>query len=107
MIEEKISMISAEKIALEDLLKRANAEFQNDKKVIELYEKYRRLFKESVVLEDFQVHRDDFDNNDNDGGSNLSNAPASSNSLADRTNHPIHHGLWMHKANDRKPQAAV
>ncbi|GJX27918.1 ulp1 protease family, C-terminal catalytic domain-containing protein [Tanacetum coccineum] len=68
MIEEKISMISAEKIALEDLLKRANAEFQNDKKVIELYEKYRRLFKESVVLEDFHAHIDDFDNNDNDGG---------------------------------------
>ncbi|GKE33889.1 ulp1 protease family, C-terminal catalytic domain-containing protein [Tanacetum coccineum] len=68
MIEEKISMISAEKIALEDLLKRANAEFQNDKKVIELYKKYRRLFKEFVVLEDFHAYIDDFDNNDNDGG---------------------------------------
>ncbi|GJU64964.1 ulp1 protease family, C-terminal catalytic domain-containing protein [Tanacetum coccineum] len=63
-----IWLSSAEKIALEDLLKRANAEFQNDKKVIELYEKYRRLFKESVVLEDFHAHIDDFDNNDNDGG---------------------------------------
>ncbi|GJU79948.1 hypothetical protein Tco_1282313 [Tanacetum coccineum] len=41
MIEEKISMISAEKIALEDLLKRANVEFPNDEEVIELYEKYR------------------------------------------------------------------
>ncbi|GKB13182.1 hypothetical protein Tco_0847105 [Tanacetum coccineum] len=68
MIEEKISMISAEKIALEDILKRANVEFPNDEEVIELYEKYRRLFKESVVLEDFQAHIDDFDNNDNDGG---------------------------------------
>ncbi|GJY32475.1 ulp1 protease family, C-terminal catalytic domain-containing protein [Tanacetum coccineum] len=67
MIEKKISMIAAEKIALEDLLKRANSEFKNDKKVIELYEKYKRLFKESVVLEDFQAHIDDFDNNDNDG----------------------------------------
>ncbi|GKD29144.1 hypothetical protein Tco_1239922 [Tanacetum coccineum] len=36
MIEEKISMISAEKIALEDLLKRANAEFQNDKKILQI-----------------------------------------------------------------------
>ncbi|GKD90799.1 hypothetical protein Tco_1366306 [Tanacetum coccineum] len=68
MIEEKISMISAEKIALEDLLKRANAEFPNDEKVIELCEKYRRLFKESVFVEDFQAHIDDFDDNDNDGG---------------------------------------
>ncbi|GKC60401.1 hypothetical protein Tco_1087999 [Tanacetum coccineum] len=68
MIEEKISMISAEKIALEDLLKRANAEFPNDEKVIELCEKYRRLFKESVFVEDLQAHIDDFDNNDNDGG---------------------------------------
>nr|GEZ94656.1 ulp1 protease family, C-terminal catalytic domain-containing protein [Tanacetum cinerariifolium] len=47
MIEKKISMISAEKIALEDLFKRANAEFPNDGKIIELYEKYKRLFKES------------------------------------------------------------
>ncbi|GJX65752.1 ulp1 protease family, C-terminal catalytic domain-containing protein [Tanacetum coccineum] len=68
MIEEKISMISAEKIALEDLLKKANAEFPNDEKVIELCEKYRRLFKESVFVEDFQAHIDDFDNNDDDGG---------------------------------------
>nr|GEZ21284.1 ulp1 protease family, C-terminal catalytic domain-containing protein [Tanacetum cinerariifolium] len=68
MIEKKISMIYAEKIALEDLFKRANAEFPNDGKVIELYEKYRRLFKESVFVEDFQAHIDDFDNNDNDGG---------------------------------------
>ncbi|GJT59454.1 ulp1 protease family, C-terminal catalytic domain-containing protein [Tanacetum coccineum] len=68
MIEEKISMISAEKIALEDLLKRAKAEFPNDEKVIELCEKYRRLFKEFVFVEDFQAHIDDFDNNDNDGG---------------------------------------
>ncbi|GJX07139.1 ulp1 protease family, C-terminal catalytic domain-containing protein [Tanacetum coccineum] len=68
MIEEKISVISAEKIALEDLLKRANAEFQNDEKVIELYEKYRRLFKQSVFLEDFQADIDDFDNNDDDRG---------------------------------------
>nr|GEX68260.1 peptidase C48, SUMO/sentrin/Ubl1 [Tanacetum cinerariifolium] len=68
MIEEKISMISAEKIALEDLSKKANAEFSNDEKVIELCEKYRILFKESVFVEDFQAHIDDFDNNDNDGG---------------------------------------
>nr|GEV27935.1 cytochrome P450 [Tanacetum cinerariifolium] len=47
MIEEKISMISDEKIALEDLLKRANVEFPNDEKVIKLY---------------------DSDNNDDDGG---------------------------------------
>nr|GEV87639.1 hypothetical protein [Tanacetum cinerariifolium] len=47
MIAKKISTISAENIALEDFLKRANAEFSNDEKVIELY---------------------DFDNNDNDGG---------------------------------------
>nr|GEX36511.1 hypothetical protein [Tanacetum cinerariifolium] len=68
IIEERISMISAEKITLEDLLKRANAKFSNDEKVIELCEKYRRLFKESVFVEDFQAHIYDFDNNDNDGG---------------------------------------
>ncbi|GJT48306.1 hypothetical protein Tco_0974463 [Tanacetum coccineum] len=71
MIEEKISMISAEKIALEDLLKRANAEFLNDEKVIELCEKYRRLFKESVFVKDFQAHIDDFDNNDDHGSDNV------------------------------------
>nr|GFA83125.1 cytochrome P450 [Tanacetum cinerariifolium] len=47
---------------------RANAEFPNDGKVIELYEKYRRLFKESIFVKDFQAHIDDFDNNDDDGG---------------------------------------
>nr|GFB59223.1 ulp1 protease family, C-terminal catalytic domain-containing protein [Tanacetum cinerariifolium] len=65
---EKISMIYAKKIALEDLFKRANAEFPNDGKVIELYEKYRRLFKESVFVEYFQAHTNDFDNNDDDEG---------------------------------------
>nr|GEV05361.1 hypothetical protein [Tanacetum cinerariifolium] len=68
MIEEKISMIIAEKIALEDLFKMANAEFLNDEKVIELCEKYRRLFKEYVFVKDFQSHTNDFDNNDDDAG---------------------------------------
>ncbi|GKA90229.1 ulp1 protease family, C-terminal catalytic domain-containing protein [Tanacetum coccineum] len=68
MIEQKISMISVEKIALQDLLKRANVEFPNDEKVIELCEKYRRLFKESIFVKDFKAHTDDFDNNDDDGG---------------------------------------
>nr|GEU57468.1 hypothetical protein [Tanacetum cinerariifolium] len=68
MIEDKISIIYAEKIALEDLFKRANVEFANDGKVIELYEKYIRIFKEYVIVEDFQVHIHDFDNNDDDGG---------------------------------------
>nr|GEX66193.1 hypothetical protein [Tanacetum cinerariifolium]GEX66201.1 hypothetical protein [Tanacetum cinerariifolium] len=39
--------------------------------------------------------------------SNLSNAPSSTNSFIDHTNHPIHRRLWMHKAHDRKPQVAV
>nr|GFB31568.1 hypothetical protein [Tanacetum cinerariifolium] len=68
MIEERISMKSAEKIALEDIFKRANVEFPNDEKVIELYEKYKRLFMGYVFVEDFQAHTDDFDNNDDDGG---------------------------------------
>nr|GFA59782.1 ELM2 domain-containing protein [Tanacetum cinerariifolium] len=68
MIEEKFSMISTEKIALEDLLKRGNAEFPNDEKVIEQHEKYRRLFKQSVFLEDFHGHIDDFDKNEDVGG---------------------------------------
>ncbi|GJX51832.1 WD repeat-containing protein VIP3 [Tanacetum coccineum] len=67
MIEEKILMISAEKVALEDLLKRANTEFPNDKNVIELYKKYGRLFKEAVFPKDSQAHLDDFDNNDGGG----------------------------------------
>ncbi|GKG48052.1 hypothetical protein Tco_0509937, partial [Tanacetum coccineum] len=45
-------------VALEDLLKRANTEFSNDEKVIELYEKYERLFKEAVFSEDSQAHLD-------------------------------------------------
>ncbi|GKA15930.1 retrovirus-related pol polyprotein from transposon TNT 1-94 [Tanacetum coccineum] len=40
-------------------------------------------------------------------GSNLSNSLLSSKCFTDRTNHPIHHRLWMHKAHDRKPQVAV
>ncbi|GJT11969.1 hypothetical protein Tco_0859011, partial [Tanacetum coccineum] len=67
MIEEKILMISAKKVALEDLLKRANTEFPNDKNVIELYKKYGRLFKEAVFPKDSQAHLDDFDNNDGGG----------------------------------------
>ncbi|GJU04493.1 retrovirus-related pol polyprotein from transposon TNT 1-94 [Tanacetum coccineum] len=43
----------------------------------------------------------------NDLGSNLSKVPSSSKSFADRTNHPIHRRLWMHKAHDRKPQVAM
>ncbi|GJR42401.1 retrovirus-related pol polyprotein from transposon TNT 1-94 [Tanacetum coccineum] len=43
----------------------------------------------------------------NDLGYNLSNVPSFSNSFADRTNHHIHHRLWMHKAHDEKPQVAV
>ncbi|GJX27907.1 hypothetical protein Tco_0235986 [Tanacetum coccineum] len=39
--------------------------------------------------------------------SNWLNAPSSSNSLADSTNHPIHCRLWMHKAHDEKPHIAV
>nr|GEX84462.1 hypothetical protein [Tanacetum cinerariifolium] len=61
-------MISAEKIALEDLLKRGNAEFPNDEIVIKLHEKYRRLFKQSVFLKDFHGHIDDFDKNEDVGG---------------------------------------
>ncbi|GKC13762.1 hypothetical protein Tco_1010544 [Tanacetum coccineum] len=70
-------MISPEKVALEDLLKRANTEFPNDEKVIELYAKYERLFKEAVFSEDSQAHLDDFDNddgggdNDDDGSDNV------------------------------------
>ncbi|GKA36870.1 hypothetical protein Tco_0723435 [Tanacetum coccineum] len=67
MIEEKLSMISSEKVALEDLLKRANIKFSNGEKFVELYEKYGRLFKEAVFPKDFQAHLDDFDNNDGRG----------------------------------------
>nr|GEV70190.1 putative ribonuclease H-like domain-containing protein [Tanacetum cinerariifolium] len=64
---EKIS-ISAKKIALEDLFKRANTKFLNDGKFIELYEKYRIPFEESVFVKDLQAHTDDFYNNDDGGG---------------------------------------
>ncbi|GJV83863.1 retrovirus-related pol polyprotein from transposon TNT 1-94 [Tanacetum coccineum] len=40
-------------------------------------------------------------------GSNLSNSPSSSKCFADRTNHPIHCRLWIHKAHVRKPQVDV
>nr|GEU97577.1 ubiquitin-specific protease 13 [Tanacetum cinerariifolium] len=67
-IEDKFSIIFVEKIALVDLFKRVNAEFPNEGKVIELYEKYRILFKESVFVEAFQVYIHDFYNNDDDKG---------------------------------------
>ncbi|GKD85791.1 hypothetical protein Tco_1356945, partial [Tanacetum coccineum] len=50
MIEEKLSMISDEKVSLEDLLKRANTEFPNDENVVDLHEKYGRLFKEDLFV---------------------------------------------------------
>nr|GEX10742.1 hypothetical protein [Tanacetum cinerariifolium] len=40
-------------------------------------------------------------------GSNLSNSPSSSNSFIDRTNHPIHRQLWMHKAHNGKPKLLI
>nr|GEW08032.1 peptidase C48, SUMO/sentrin/Ubl1 [Tanacetum cinerariifolium] len=67
MIEEIFLMISNEKVEIEHLLKRAITEFLNDEKVVELLEKYGRLFKETVLLEYFQTRLDDFDNNDGGG----------------------------------------
>ena len=40
-------------------------------------------------------------------GSNLSISPSSSKCFVDRTNHPIHRRLWMHKAHDYKTKVAV
>nr|GEX58507.1 hypothetical protein [Tanacetum cinerariifolium] len=68
MIEEKISMISAEKIALEDLSKKANANSQMMKRLLSYVRNIKDFFKESLFVEDFQAHIDDSDNNDDDEG---------------------------------------
>nr|GEX94866.1 peptidase C48, SUMO/sentrin/Ubl1 [Tanacetum cinerariifolium] len=60
-------MISTKKVALKDLLKRADTKFPNDEKVFELNENFGRLFKEVVFPEDLQAHLDDFVNNDGGG----------------------------------------
>ncbi|GKD53985.1 hypothetical protein Tco_1287372, partial [Tanacetum coccineum] len=60
LIEEKLKIISDEKAELEDLMRKANTQFPNDEDVRELYEKYEGVFKEIVLLEEEQVHVDDF-----------------------------------------------
>ena len=70
-IEEKLSIISDEKHDLEDILKHANSEYPGDKNVLRLYEKYVELFKETVSLDQEEVHVDDFSQEDhekNEGG---------------------------------------
>ena len=70
MINEKLSSISRQKVELENLLKNANTEFPNDEDVLELYNKYGALFKETVALEDLHIDhfepqdRQDDDSND-------------------------------------------
>nr|GEV82438.1 hypothetical protein [Tanacetum cinerariifolium] len=64
MIEEKILMISSEKIAHKDLLKKANAEFLNDEKFIELCKNDNHGFdnvgkkKESVAKDVVNAEKD-------------------------------------------------
>ncbi|GJX73908.1 hypothetical protein Tco_0312503 [Tanacetum coccineum] len=60
LIEEKFKIISDEKAELEDLMRKSNTQFPNDEYVRELYEKYGGVFKETVLLEEEQVHVDDF-----------------------------------------------
>lgn len=70
-IEEKLSIMSDEKHDLEDFLKHANSEYPGDKNVLRLYEKYVELFKETVSLDQEEVHVDDFSQEDhekNEGG---------------------------------------
>lgn len=82
MIEEKLSIISDEKLEVENILRKANTEFPNDEDVLRLYEKYCGVSKETILLQQDQIHVDDFhaedggDNNDdggnnNDGGENV------------------------------------
>ncbi|GJS63717.1 hypothetical protein Tco_0678281 [Tanacetum coccineum] len=60
LIEEKLKFISDEKAELEDILRKANTQFLNDEGIRVLYEKYVGVFKETVLLEEEQVHVDDF-----------------------------------------------
>ncbi|GJV03183.1 putative reverse transcriptase domain-containing protein [Tanacetum coccineum] len=60
LIKEKLKIIFEEKAKLEDLLRKDNTQFLNDEDVRELYEKYGEVFKETVLLEEEQVHVDDF-----------------------------------------------
>ncbi|GJR47912.1 ulp1 protease family, C-terminal catalytic domain-containing protein [Tanacetum coccineum] len=59
LIEEKLKIISDEKAELENLLRKANTQFPNDEDVRELYDEYGGVFKETVFLEEEQVHVDD------------------------------------------------
>ncbi|GJT74110.1 hypothetical protein Tco_1040835 [Tanacetum coccineum] len=60
LIEEKLKFISDEKAELEDILRKANTQFLKDVGVRVLYEKYVGVFKDTVLLEEEQVHVDDF-----------------------------------------------
>ncbi|GJS02271.1 reverse transcriptase domain-containing protein [Tanacetum coccineum] len=60
LIEEKLKFISDEKAELEDILRKANTQFSKDVGVHVLYEKYVGVFKDTVLLEEEQVHVDDF-----------------------------------------------
>ncbi|GJV89070.1 hypothetical protein Tco_1533008 [Tanacetum coccineum] len=74
-IEEKLFIIYDESLELKDLLKKANTKFLNDKYVLRVYDKFGGVFKETILLEENQVHVNYFQagdggDNSDDGGNN-------------------------------------
>nr|GEY61652.1 peptidase C48, SUMO/sentrin/Ubl1 [Tanacetum cinerariifolium] len=57
MIEEKLSSISKETAKVETLLRDTNKEFLNDDNVKQLFEQYKGVFKEIVLLEEARAKK--------------------------------------------------
>ncbi|GKE09933.1 ulp1 protease family, C-terminal catalytic domain-containing protein, partial [Tanacetum coccineum] len=68
--EEKLSLICAERVMLEEYMRKARLENPGDGKFIGLHEKYFNLFKDPISFED-DGNGDDGDDDANDGDGNV------------------------------------
>nr|GEZ47782.1 hypothetical protein [Tanacetum cinerariifolium] len=76
--EEKLSLICAKRVILEDYMRKASLKCPSDGKFVALHEKYANLFKDSISFEDDEngdnvgddddENGDDDENMDDDGG---------------------------------------
>nr|GFC30950.1 hypothetical protein [Tanacetum cinerariifolium] len=76
--EEKLSLICAERVILEDCMRKASLKCPGDGKFVALHKKYVNLFKDPISFEDDgngdnvgdddDENRDDDENGDDDGG---------------------------------------
>ncbi|GJT65959.1 hypothetical protein Tco_1017439 [Tanacetum coccineum] len=68
--EEKLSLIYAEKVMLEEYLRKASLEYLCDGKFLDLQEKYVQLFKDPISFNDDGNGDNDGDDDANDGDGN-------------------------------------